>query len=75
MYDITKIENMFQKTFLIFEILVPASEDGRRLALSGGTVTLRLHNPSLSGNIEREGDAYVDVRRTYCSYQPLCWLL
>ena len=38
-------------------------QDGRRLALSGGTVTLRLHrNPK--GNLGKEGVCYADYGRS-----------
>lgn len=47
----------------------------RKRASAGRSAPLRLHRPCLSGRAGKEGDAYVDVGRTYCSNQPVCWLL
>ena len=45
------------------KITLGSTIDGRRFALFGGTVTLRLHrNPK--GNLGKEGVCYVDYRKS-----------
>ncbi len=48
--------------------------DGRRFALFGGTVTLRLHrNPK--GNLGKEGVCYVDYRKSDSGTSIMWYLL
>ena len=56
------------------KITLGSTIDGRRFALSGGTVTLRLHrNPK--GNLGKEGVCYVDYRKSDSGTSIMWYLL